>query len=100
MKKKPTLTLRETVTFAMLGVLMFGSKLFMELAPNIHLLGMFVIVFTLVYRAKALIPIYLFVFLLGLYYGFPYHWWGAYLYIWTVLWGATMLLPRKMPAAL
>ena len=48
MKKKPTLTLRETVTFAMLGVLMFGSKLFMELAPNIHLLGMFVIVFTLV----------------------------------------------------
>ena len=97
MSKKPALTLRETVTFAMLGVLMFGSKLLMELAPNIHLLGTFVIVFTLVYRAKALIPIYLFVFLLGLYYGFPYHWWGAYLYVWTILWGATMLLPKKLP---
>ena len=97
MRQKPLLTLREIVTFAMLGVLMFCSKLLMELAPNIHLLGAFVIVFTLVYRAKALIPIYLFVFLLGLYYGFPYHWWGAYLYIWTILWGATMLLPKNMP---
>ena len=81
----------------MLGALMVCSKVLMELAPNIHLLGMFVMCFTLVYRAQALIPIYLFVFLLGLYYGFPYHWWGAYLYIWTILWGATMLLPRRMP---
>ena len=97
MSQKPFLTLRETVTFAMLGVLMFCSKLFMELAPNIHLLGMLVITFTLVYRAKALIPIYLFVFLLGLYYGFPYLWWGAYLYIWTLLWGVTMLLPKALP---
>jgi energy-coupling factor transport system substrate-specific component len=81
----------------MLGVLMLCSKLIMELAPNIHLLGMFVMSFTLVYRKKALIPIYLFVLLLGVYYGFPYHWWGGYLYIWTILWGVTMLLPKKMP---
>ncbi len=98
MSKKPLLSLRETVTFAMLSVLMFCSKLVMELAPNIHLLGMFIISFTLVYRAKALIPIYLFVFLLGIYYGFPYHWWGAYLYIWAILWAVTMLLPKKMPS--
>lgn len=96
MSKKPLLSLRESVTFAMLSVLMFCSKLVMELAPNIHLLGMLVISFTLVYRAKALIPIYLFVFLLGIYYGFPYHWWGAYLYIWAILWAVTMLLPKKM----
>ena len=97
MNRSPILSLRETVTFAMLGVLMFCSKLVMELAPNIHLLGALIVVFTLIYRAKALIPIYLFVFLIGLYYGFPYHWWGAYLYIWTVLWGATMLLPKNIP---
>lgn len=97
MKTKPTLSPRETVIFAMLGVLMFCSKLVMEVVPNVHLLGTFVIAFTLVYRAKALIPVYLFVFLLGIYYGFPYHWWGAYLYIWMVLWAVTMLLPKKMP---
>jgi energy-coupling factor transport system substrate-specific component len=25
------------------------------------------------------------------------HWWLPYLYVWTVLWGITMLLPKKMP---
>ena len=97
MSKKPCLTLRETVTFAMLGVLMLCSKLVMELAPNIHLLGTLIMAFTLVYRVRALIPIYVFVLLLGLYYGFPYHWWGAYLYIWVILWGVTMLLPKRLP---
>ena len=24
-------------------------------------------------------------------------WWVPYLYIWTVLWGITMLLPKKLP---
>ena len=24
-------------------------------------------------------------------------WWVPYLYVWTVLWGMTMLLPKKMP---
>jgi energy-coupling factor transport system substrate-specific component len=82
--------------FTMLGTLMFCSKLLMELLPNIHLLGMFTITFTLVYRKKALIPIYVYVFLNGLYAGFS-PWWIPYLYIWTVLWGLAMLLPRKMP---
>ncbi len=97
MKSRKPLSLREITIFAMLGVLMCCSKLIMEMAPNIHLLGMFVMSFTLVYRTKALIPIYLFVLLLGFYYGFPYYWWGAYLYIWAILWAVTMLLPKKMP---
>ena len=32
----------------------------------------------------------------GLFAGFS-AWWIPYLYIWTVLWGVTMLLPRHMP---
>ena len=35
----------------------------------------------------------------GLYAGFNM-WWIPYLYIWTILWGITMILPRKMPKAL
>ena len=34
-------TTRETAIFAMLGAVMYASKLVMELAPNIHLLGTF-----------------------------------------------------------
>ena len=75
---------------------MFTSKLLMEFLPNVHLLGMFTILLTVVYRAKALIPIYIYVMLNGVYAGFN-AWWVPYLYIWTILWGITMILPKKMP---
>ncbi len=80
----------------MFGTIMFCSKIIMEALPNIHLLGMFTILFTVVYRKKALIPIYIYVMLNGAYSGFSV-WWVPYLYIWTILWGITMLLPRNMP---
>ena len=89
-------TVKEIVIFGMLGALMYTSKLIMEAFPNIHLLGVFVIAITVVYRQKALYPIYLYVFLNGLFAGFNM-WWIPYLYIWTILWGATMLLPKNMP---
>ena len=75
---------------------MYASKMIMEVAPNIHLLGAFIVAFTVVYRKKALYPIYIFIFLIGLFNGFN-AWWLPYLYIWTVLWAAVMLLPRKIP---
>lgn len=90
------LTIREIVIFAMLGALMYSSKVIMEFAPNIHLLGVFTIAFTVVYRKKALYPIYIYVLLNGVFSGFA-TWWLPYLYIWAVLWGIVMLLPKKMP---
>lgn len=89
-------TTREITVFAMLGAVMYASKILMELAPNIHLLGVFIIAFTVVYRKKALYPIYVYVILNGIFCGFA-AWWIPYLYIWTALWGAVMLLPKKMP---
>ena len=80
----------------MLGALMFCSKIIMEALPNIHLLGMLTVVYTIVFRAKALIPIYIYVIVNGLYAGFS-AWWVPYLYIWTVLWAAVMLIPRRLP---
>ncbi len=88
--------LRDTVVFAMFGAMMFVSKAGFEIIPNFHLLGMFTILLTVVYRTRALIPIYIYVMLNGFYAGFSI-WWIPYLYIWTVLWGVTMLLPRHMP---
>lgn len=86
----------EMVFFAMFAALMFCSKIIMEAAPNIHLLGMFTMLCTVVFRLKALIPIYLYVIIQGIYAGFA-TWWVPYIYVWTVLWGMTMLLPKKMP---
>lgn len=93
------LTIRETAIFGMLGALMYASKLIMEMLPNVHLLGVFIISITVVYRQKALYPIYIFVLLTGLVGGFAL-WWVPYLYVWTVLWAAAMLLPKNMPKKL
>lgn len=87
---------RELAIFAMLGAVMYTSKVIMEFIPNVHLLGVLTMAYTLVYRKKALYPIYTYVFLNGALSGFN-TWWIPYLYIWTILWGVTMLLPKNMP---
>lgn len=90
------LTAREITVFGMLGAVMFASKLLMELLPNVHLLGVLTTAYTITYRKKALYPIYIYVFLNGLFSGFA-AWWIPYLYVWAVLWGAVMLLPQDLP---
>lgn len=92
------LKIREIAVFGMLGALMYASKMLMEVLPNIHLLGVFTMAFTVVYRKKALYPIYIYVLLNGLFSGFA-AWWIPYLYVWAVLWGITMLLTKKMSGA-
>ncbi len=89
------LNVKEIAIFGMLGALMYASKIIMELLPNIHLIGVFIIATTVVYRKKALYPIYIFIFLTGLLGGFA-TWWIPYLYVWTILWAVVMLLPKKI----
>lgn len=90
------LNVKEIAVFSMLGAMMYASKLLMEWLPNVHLLGVFTIAMTVVYRRKALYPIYAYVLLMGLLSGFAL-WWIPHTYLWLVLWGVTMLLPRKLP---
>ncbi len=89
------LKIKEIALFSLLGALMFVLKILMQSLPNIHLLGVFVVAITAVFRAKALYPVYVYVFLDGLFCAFA-TWWVAYLYIWTILWVAVMLLPKDM----
>ena len=89
--------IRQLVLFAMFGAMMTISDQLMNALPNVHLIGMFTMVLTLVYRHKALIPIYLFVVLDGLVEGFYLSTWIMYSYIWLVLWIWTMLIPKRTP---
>lgn len=95
-RAKRWLTVREMTVFSMLGAILFCSKLLMEWAPNIHFIAMFLIVFTMVYRVRALVPLYVFVLLTGVYAGFNV-WWVPYLYIWLPVFGLALLIPRKAP---
>ncbi|MBQ7411748.1 MAG: hypothetical protein IJW10_02435 [Clostridia bacterium] len=91
MKKSKVLDL---VIFTMLGCILFMSKIITELLPNIHPVTMFICVYTLVYRARAIIPVYVFVAVSGLFYGFA-PWWIPYLYIWAFAWALFMLIPKN-----
>ena len=91
--------LRLLAVFAMLGAIMFISDILMEFMPNVHIVGVLTVIYTIVYRWRALIPIYIYVFLNGLFSGFGI-WWLGYLYVWFILWGLTMLVPRRFPKKL
>ena len=95
--RKGALSVRETALFAMIGVMMYAGKAVMEPLPNIHPLALFTVTVTLVYRRRALYPIYAYVLVNGLFAGLA-PWWLPYLYLWTLLWGGAMLLPRAMGA--
>ena len=94
MTRKRWITTKELIIFAMLGTIIFLSDLLMEALPNIHGVAMFITLFTLLYRWKALIPIYVYVLLNGLYAGFAL-WWVPYLYIWTILWALILIIPKS-----
>lgn len=93
------LNIKEIAVLGMLAALMYATKLVMEFLPNVHLLGTFIVSATVVFRTKALFPIYTFVAISGLFSGFAL-WWVPYLYVWTVLWLFTMLIPKKMSVKL
>ena len=88
--------IRYMCIFSMLGAMMFASKILLEAIPNVHMLGMFTMLFTVVYRWKALIPIYIYAAIICVYAGFS-PWCLIHLYVWTVLWAVTMLIPRSLP---
>ena len=88
----------ELALFGMLGALMFVLKVVMAPLPNIHPVGVLLMTYTVVFRRKALVPLYVYVFLELFESGLsPY--WVPNLYVWAVLWAATMLLPKRMPPA-
>ncbi|MBQ3094459.1 MAG: hypothetical protein IJC52_04730 [Clostridia bacterium] len=94
--KSVRLTVFHIVMFGLLGAMMFAGDVLMEWLPNVHFVGILIVAATVVYRAKALFPLYIYVFLSGLFGGFS-TWWIPYLYVWTVLWGMAMLIPQRLP---
>ena len=87
-KRIPT---RELVALALIAAAMVIGQVIFAVLPNIEIVSLLVILTTLRFRRAALFPIYVFVMLEGVLYGFGI-WWVSYLYIWTALWAVTMLV--------
>ncbi|MBO5790484.1 MAG: hypothetical protein J6R40_04940 [Clostridia bacterium] len=94
MKDKFRLSTREMVLFSALTAILFLSDIALEVAMNVELVSTLLAAYTVVFRQKALVILYLYVALYLLIFGFGMYN-LAYLYIWLVLWGVFMLLPKN-----
>lgn len=90
------LKLKDVVLLSLLAALMCVGDFAMEWLPNVHFVGVLIVITTVVYRKYALLPIYVYVLIQGFVGGFS-PWWIAYLYIWAALWGSVMLISQKLP---
>ena len=61
---------RRTVIFALLGALAFLGDIIFEGLPNVHPVAVLIAAYTVVYGWYALIPMYVYVFLIGFSWGF------------------------------
>ena len=82
--KKHKITLREIVLYGLLGGLMTASQVAMAALPNVHIVGVLVLLCAQVFGLRALYPVYVFVVLEILIFGMGL-WNINYLYIWALL---------------
>lgn len=74
----------ELTVFALLGALMFGAKMALAVIPNVEPVSLLILVYAAVFGRKALYPLYVYVMLEFLIWGFGL-WNINYLYVWLVL---------------
>ncbi len=86
---KAKVTLRDISLIAIASAILIAIQVAMSPIPNIELVSLLVILYTIHFRYKALYIISVFVLVEGLIYGFGI-WWYSYLYIWTVLFFLTL----------
>ncbi|MDD6442590.1 MAG: hypothetical protein PUG71_10905 [bacterium] len=75
---------KEIVIMGMMTAASFAGQIAMSFLPNIEIVTLLFILYTLLLGKKVFLVIYAFVLLEGIFYGFGL-WWLNYLYIWTIL---------------
>lgn len=95
---KGKFTAREIAVMGLLSALLFGAKMAMAPLPNIEPVSLLIMVYVSVMGLRALVPVYVYVFLEIVTWGFGY-WSACYLYVWAVLAVAAWFL-RKMESPL
>ena len=88
---RPGLRPAELALFGVLGALTFAAKVAMAALPNIEPVSLMVMLFAVVFGRRCLYPIYVYVALEFLLFGFNL-WSVNYLYIWGLLAGAAWKL--------
>lgn len=93
-KKYSKLKVTDITMIALLSAILLVVQVALSFLPNIQLVSILILLYTLVFGWKSLYMIYIFVFLEGLIYGFGI-WWANYLYVWLVLFIIAMIFRKN-----
>ena len=84
---------RRLVIDGFLTAILFVLQIALAYLPNVELVSLFVMLYTLVLGKRVIPMLTTFTILEGLVYGFGV-WWVAYLYVWPILAGLTWILKK------
>ena len=93
-KRKAKLTIQQMVLFGVLGALTFALQVVMGPLPNIEPVSLLIMLFAATFGWKGLYPVYIFVVMEILFYGFSV-WNVYYLYVWAILAVAAILMRKQ-----
>ena len=93
------LTIREITLFGVLGALTFALQVAMAPLPNIEPVSLLVMLYAATFGWKCLYPVYVFVAMEILFYGFSI-WNIYYLYVWAVLAFAAIMMRHQQSTLL
>ncbi|WP_242974301.1 hypothetical protein [Lacrimispora amygdalina] len=88
------MTTKRLVIDAFLCALLFISQVSLSWLPNVELVSLFLILYSLVFGRHVWIILYVFVLLEGLFWGIGM-WWFSYLYVWALVPASVFLLYKK-----
>ena len=78
------ISVKELILFGVLGGVVSVSQIALSFLPNIETVSLFIIIFSLIYKKKALYIVYTFVTIMGISHGFGL-WWFGYVILWPIL---------------
>ena len=91
---KKVITIRDITLVGLMAATLEAAKTALAFLPNIEIVSLLIIVFTLAFGWKTLYAVFIFVVLEGMHYSFG-TWWIMYLYIWPMLCAITRALRNK-----
>ena len=99
LKKAGKLSAESVSSLALMGALMFASKLVLASLPNIHIIAVLIITGAVFFGKYIFFSVAVYILLEGLFYGFGL-WWLCYWYLWPLLAAAALLLRKNDSAYL
>ncbi len=87
------MSVRKMTRIALLSAILYVSKVALEFLPNVELVSLLVILYTLVFGRETILIVTVFNFFELIQWGFG-TWWVSYLYVWPLLCFITLLLKK------